>query len=138
MTMKVSGPGFGAGRWASGGADGEERLCKLMRHWTSDLATDIARLRVVRQGARFSLYAAEEDAEYRLLDAFDISRATVEFVRFAAEPGWVRPIGHLDVRLLDFAMTAQELVGYRAGVNNVHSKCNPKPAHLLRSTEQRS
>jgi RNA polymerase sigma factor (sigma-70 family) len=70
----------------------------------------LARLRIVRQGARFSFWGAEGDADYQLVDALDISAADVSMVRFAVEPGRQRPTG-VDARLVDFSITAEELVG---------------------------
>jgi hypothetical protein len=100
---------------SNAGPDGKERRSVFHKTWPVHKAGAVARLRVVRQGARFSMYAAEGEAgEFRLLDAVEVSGARVEMVRFAADPGWISPIEGVDVRLLDFAMSAQEFVGYPA------------------------
>jgi hypothetical protein len=77
----------------------------------TDQETGLARLRIVREGARFLLYGAEgASSMFQLVDSIEISAADVLLVRFALEPGRRIPTG-VDARLVDFSMTAQEFVG---------------------------
>ncbi len=75
--------------------------------------TGIARLRVRREGATFSFFAADGEAgAYKLLDTRQIDTADVRLLRFAADSGWQSDVV-IDVRLIDFRITADELVGYK-------------------------
>jgi hypothetical protein len=90
----------------------EERI----NNFTDSLATGAepgtVRLRVVRQGTSFGLYSAEgETREYQHVHTLEISSEEVPIVRFAVDPGWDSRVT-MDVRLLDFTMTAEEFVGY--------------------------
>ncbi|MCI0680965.1 MAG: sigma-70 family RNA polymerase sigma factor [Gemmataceae bacterium] len=115
MLGRMEGHVFTAGHLTGAPADNKKRQARFHRDWSTDQAVGPARLRVVRQGPRFSFYAADGEAgAFRRLDSIDAGDAVVEMVRFAADPGWLSPIAGVDVRLLDFAMTAQEFVGYRA------------------------
>ena len=114
--VDINGLGFTVGWLSTVGPNTKERRSQYQRLWPSDQAAGIARLRVVRQASRFTFYGGEgETGEWRLLHTLDVSAATVEVLRFAADPGYIGPIeGGVDVRLLDFSITAQEFVGYRA------------------------
>ncbi len=90
----------------------EERITKFADAVPASGEMGIVRLRVEREGASFSLFAAEgETGEYQHIQTLEISPEDLRIVRFAADWGDNPPIA-LDVRLLDFAMTADEFVGY--------------------------
>jgi hypothetical protein len=90
----------------------EERITKFADAVPASGEMGIVRLRVVREGGSFSLFAAEgETGGYQHIQTLEISPEDLRIVRFAADWGDNPPIA-LDVRLLDFAMTADEFVGY--------------------------
>jgi RNA polymerase sigma factor (sigma-70 family) len=91
----------------------EERITKFADAVPASGEMGIVRLRVVREGTSFSLSAAEgETGEYQPIQTLQISPEDLRIVRFAADWG-DNPAVALDVRLLDFAMTADEFVGYK-------------------------
>jgi RNA polymerase sigma factor (sigma-70 family) len=70
------------------------------------------RLKVVRTKARFDLFAAEGlNDDFVKVHSQEVSAADMSIVRFAADPIW-RPNVPIDVRLIDFNITAAELVGH--------------------------
>lgn len=91
--------------------DGNDRNTRRVEALPTNRDKGTARLRADRQGAVFRLWAAEGDEPFRLVDRLEVSDADLLIVRLAADPGW---FAHtlVDVRLLDFSLTAEEIVGY--------------------------
>ena len=109
MIGQVQGPSFSFGQRIKAGKD---RANKFLAVRPAEHETGITRLRVVRKGARFDLFAAEGlDGAYRHLHSEEISGANMTIVRIAVDPLWL-PNVPMDVRLLDFTITAEEIVGY--------------------------
>ena len=115
MNERQLGPVFAMGHRVSlpGAGHDQERIDKFMDYVTTVGETGILRLRVVREGTSFSLFAAEGQAgEYRHLQTLEVSAEDLEIVRLGTDPGW-SPNAPVDMRLVDFAMTAREFVGYQ-------------------------
>ena len=90
----------------------EERVTKLAEAVEAGGDLGIVRLRVVREGAAFKLFAAEgEKGEFQHIQTLEIGCEDLRIVRFATDWG-ISPNMAMDVRLLDFSMTADEFVGY--------------------------
>jgi hypothetical protein len=90
----------------------EERVTKFAEAVEAGGDLGIVRLRVVREGANFRLFAAEgETGEFQHIQTLEISPEDLRIVRFATDWGF-NPNVAMDVRLLDFSMTADEFVGY--------------------------
>jgi hypothetical protein len=67
---------------------------------------------VERRGRSFHVSGADGlDEELRSLGGFDIGDESLSIVRFAADPAWSTSAA-IDVRLIDFTMSAEEFVGY--------------------------
>jgi RNA polymerase sigma factor (sigma-70 family) len=89
-----------------------ERTTKFSDFSKTEHEVGFTRLKVVRKGARFDLYAAEGLAgQLQLVHSHEVSAADMSIVRFAADPIW-RPNVAIDVRLIDFTITAAELIGH--------------------------
>lgn len=120
MNERQLGPVFATGHRASLPATGgresghdQERIDKFMDYVTTSGETGILRLRVVRRGLSFSFFAAEgETGEFRHLETLEVSAEDLEIVRLGPDPGWLSNVA-VDMRLLDFSMTAREFVGYQ-------------------------
>ena len=109
MNDNLRGPIFNVGQriWQE-----QKRVNKFVKNVPAKTETGLARVRVVRKGATFSLFAAEgEVGEFIPVETVNVSAADCTIVRFAADPIW-RPDIAIDVRLIDFTMTAEEFVGY--------------------------
>lgn len=92
---------------------GEERQTKLVDATATTGERGITRLRVARQGRIFTLSAAEGEAgPFRQLHRLEVSEDDLDIVRLATDPSW-SDRSEVDVRLLDFVMSAEEFVGYR-------------------------
>jgi RNA polymerase sigma factor (sigma-70 family) len=90
----------------------EERVTKFADAVEAGGEQGIVRVRVVREGAAFSLFAAEgETGEFQHIQTLKISPEDLRIVRFATDWGF-NPNVAMDVRLLDFSMTADAFVGY--------------------------
>jgi hypothetical protein len=90
----------------------EERITKFADSVATHGDRGIVRLRVVREGALFNLFAAEgETGEFQHIQTLDISAEDLRIVRFATDWGF-NPNMPMDVRLVDFSMTADEFVDY--------------------------
>ncbi|MBI3862756.1 MAG: DUF1583 domain-containing protein, partial [Planctomycetia bacterium] len=110
MNERVRGPVFVVGHRID---QGEERIQNFADAVTTVGETGTVRLRVARHGKSFSLYAAEgETGEFQHVRTLEISAEDVQIVRFATDPGW-NPNVQIDVRLLEFTIAAQEIVGYQ-------------------------
>jgi RNA polymerase sigma factor (sigma-70 family) len=110
MNERVRGPVFVIGQRVD---QGEERITNFADSVTTVGETGIVRLRVVRKGQSFSLFAAEgETGEFQHLRTLEISSQDVQIVRFATDPAW-NPNVEVDVRLLEFSIAAQQIVGYQ-------------------------
>jgi RNA polymerase sigma factor (sigma-70 family) len=89
-----------------------ERANKFIKIVPTSPETGLARLRMVRQGSRLSMFASEGAAgDYLHLETCDVSTADVPIVRFAADPVESANVA-IDARLIDFSISAQEFVGY--------------------------
>jgi len=109
MNERLRGPVFVTGHRID---RDEERINNFADSVTTVGETGIVRLRVVREGRSFSLFAAEgETGDFQHVRTLEISSEDLQIVRFATDPGW-NPNVQIDVRLLEFSITAQELVGY--------------------------
>jgi len=103
------GPSFLMGHRVKGAAD---RFTKFTQSEPSAHARGLARVRGVRKGATIRTFYAEGEAgEFQPWRVLELSDADATIVRFAADPVWIPDIA-IDVRLIDFAITAQEIVGY--------------------------
>jgi RNA polymerase sigma factor (sigma-70 family) len=99
---------FGAGRIVNSDKARTQIYCKSK---PTEPEKGLARLRAVRQGSTFTFWTAEGEAgDFELLDTVEVSAADLKIVRFAVEPGRSTPTG-VDARLVDFSLTAQEIVG---------------------------
>ncbi len=117
MNERQRGPVFVTGNIISRrGADrhDEERISKFQDAATTVGETGLFRLRVVRQGTSFSFFAAEgAGGEFRHLHTLEVSAEDLDIVRLGTDPAWL-PNAAVDLRLIDFSMTAREFVGYRS------------------------
>jgi RNA polymerase sigma factor (sigma-70 family) len=90
----------------------EDRTDKFVKTVAAAHDKGFARLRVVRRDSWFSVFCADQAAdEFQLLTTFEVSPADATIVRFAADPAWAANSA-VDVRLVDVAIKAEELVGY--------------------------
>jgi hypothetical protein len=106
---REQGPIFSMGHRVKEGADRVNKSSKVVQSVHPD---GFARVRAVRKGATFqSFYAEGERGEFQPLSTTVVSDADAIVVRFAADPVWIVNIA-LDVRLIDFAITADKIVGY--------------------------
>ncbi len=113
MNERQLGPVFIAGHRVSqpGAGHDQERIDKFTECVATVAETGIVRLRVVRKGKSFSLFAAEsETEEFRHLHTLEVSSHNLQIVRLGPDPGW-SPNAPVDMRILDFSMTATEFVG---------------------------
>jgi RNA polymerase sigma factor (sigma-70 family) len=91
---------------------GEDRTDKFVKTASAVHEEGLARLRVVRRGASFSIFSADQPTdEFQLMATFETSSADATIVRFAADPGW-SAVAAVDVRLVDASIKAEEIVGY--------------------------
>jgi hypothetical protein len=92
---------------------GERRRDDFVKKIPARNESGIARLRVIRRHALFSVYGAEGgDEDFRLLGTFDVGDENLSIVRLAADPAWSSD-RQVDVRFLDFTMSAEEFVGFK-------------------------
>jgi RNA polymerase sigma factor (sigma-70 family) len=104
------GPVFAVGHRLGKGA---ARRDKFVRKIPARAESGVARLKVVRRGAMFSVLGAEGTGEsFRPLGTFDVGPENLSIVRLAADPAWSAS-RKIDVRFLDFAMSAEEFVGFQ-------------------------
>lgn len=90
----------------------KQRLNKFTKVEPTDQDIGVSRFRMRRKGGTFNTFVAEgEAAEFRPIHQFEVSGAKLTIVRFAADPVWSKTAA-IDVRLLDFTITAEEFVGY--------------------------
>ena len=90
----------------------EERITRFADAVEAGGEQGIVRVRVVREGAAFSLFAAEgETGEFQHIQTLKISPEDLRIVRFATDWGF-NPNVAMDVRLLDLTITADAFVGY--------------------------
>ena len=90
----------------------EERITRFADAVEAGGELGIVRVRVVREGASFRLFAAEGEAgEYQHIQTLEISPEDLRIVRFATDWGF-NPNVAMDVRLLDLTITADAFVGY--------------------------
>jgi len=109
MSEKMRGPVLATGHRIQ---RREERINKFTNSVDTDEANGLVRLRVVRRGPEFEMFAAEGDAtEFWHVQTLQVSDADVPIVRFAADPVWQSDVV-LDVRLVEFTISAEEFVGY--------------------------
>jgi Protein of unknown function (DUF1583) C domain len=109
MIHPSRGPEFAAGHRYK---KRKERTDKFVKTAAAAHEEGLARLRVVRRGASFSVFTAEQPTdEVQLMATFEASSADATIVRFAADPAW-SAVAAVDVRLVDVSIKAEELVGY--------------------------
>jgi RNA polymerase sigma factor (sigma-70 family) len=109
MNERSLGPVFHLGQRIKSRQERANKFIKIVPTWPE---TGLARLRMVRQGSRFSMFASEGAAgDYLHLETCDVSAADLQIVRFAADPVEVPNVA-IDARLIDFSISAQEFVGY--------------------------
>jgi RNA polymerase sigma factor (sigma-70 family) len=121
MNERQRGPVFATGHRANlpptaGQTAGheQERIDKFIDTVATSGETGVLRLRAVRRGTSFSFFAAEgETGEYRNLQTLEVSAEDLEIVRLGPDPGWLSNVA-VDMRLVDFSMTAREFVGYQS------------------------
>jgi hypothetical protein len=90
----------------------EERITRFSDAVEAGGELGIVRVRVVREGASFRLFAAEgETAEFQHIQTLEVSPDDLRIVRFATDWGFTPNVA-MDVRLLDFSVTADRFVGY--------------------------
>jgi Protein of unknown function (DUF1583) C domain len=103
------GPSFSLGHRIRGQAD---RTTKFGQVEPSTQERGLARVRGIRKGATISTFFAEGEAgEFQPWKSLEVSDADATIVRFAADPVWSPDIP-IDVRLLEFTITADAIVGY--------------------------
>jgi Protein of unknown function (DUF1583) len=113
MNERGRGPVFVTGHRTGDRSRGEERVDKFTDTVAAQGGSGIFRLRADRRGATFRFFAADgETGAFHHLQTLEVSRQDVRIVRFAADPGWL-PSAVVDGRLIEFAMRAEEFVGYR-------------------------
>jgi len=89
-----------------------ERSTKFIKTAAAKRKDGLARFRIVRKGPQFTVFVAEgEMAEFKLFHEFEVSDADLTIVRLAADPARAANAA-IDVRLVDFTITAAEFVGY--------------------------
>ena len=92
--------------------DGKDRNTTYYQFEPSPHEKGVVRVRLIRKGATFSTFYADSEAgELPEWHVREVSDADATIVRLAADPAWVADIA-IDVRLIDFAITAKEIVGY--------------------------
>jgi len=110
MNDKQRGPVFISGQRVG---KREERITKFAEVVQSGNESGIFRLRVVREGALFKLYAAEgTTGDFQHVQTTECSSDDLRIVRFATDWG-PHPGVPMDVRLLSFDMTVDEFIGYK-------------------------
>jgi RNA polymerase sigma factor (sigma-70 family) len=91
---------------------GNERHDNFVKKMPARTDAGLCHLRVSRRGSSFSMSGADGmDDEFRPLGAFDIGDEQLSIVRLAADPAWSTS-NAVDVRLIDFTLSAEEIVGY--------------------------
>jgi RNA polymerase sigma factor (sigma-70 family) len=106
---QLRGPLFNAGQRVG---NIENRTDKFITNVPAGNETGLARVRLVRQGSSISMFAGDESAAgFVHLATLDVNTADCVIVRLAADPIW-RPDIAIDVRLIDFTITAEEFVGF--------------------------
>jgi len=92
----------------------EERITRFADAVEAGGELGIVRVRVVREGTAFRLFAAEgETAEFRHIQTLEVSPEDLRIVRFATDWGFTPNVA-MDVRLVDFSMTADAFVNGEA------------------------
>lgn len=90
----------------------EERFNKFLKSTPAENKWGIVRLRVERKGNALRFFAAEAGSgPYRALHEMEISDANASIVRLAADSAWLPDVS-VDIRIVEFTITAQEFVGY--------------------------
>jgi hypothetical protein len=90
---------------------GVERTTSFSETVRADSNQGIVRLRATRKGTTVDLYAAEgRTGPFKRLHSASVSDRDLQIVRFGTDPSWSAN-ALIDVRLLDFTLSAREIVG---------------------------
>jgi RNA polymerase sigma factor (sigma-70 family) len=105
---QLRGPLFNAGQRVG---KTENRVDKFLTKAPASTDTGLGRVRLVRQGSSISLFGGDDAAGFLDLATLDVNTADCVIVRLAADPIFRSDVA-IDVRLIDFTITAEEFVGY--------------------------
>jgi RNA polymerase sigma factor (sigma-70 family) len=106
---QLRGPLFNAGRRAW---EAENRVDKFINSTPAGTETGLVRVRALRRASTISLFAGDgAGPDLAHLGTLELSAADCITVRLAADPIWRDDLA-IDVRLINFAVTAEEIVGY--------------------------
>ena len=102
------GPIFHTG--VRGNVPDKGRQTKLETKTPADALKGAARIRLMRKGGSFQMWAGDK-ADLKRIDESELGRGDVSMFRLAAEPGNSSD-ALVDIRLIEMSLTAQEFVDY--------------------------